>query len=89
MSDEVAKQFEVQQPETPQTGGRSVSLTVTLHPNNQIEFNLPNNKILSHGLLGATLEQMIKLAVMAELQTLAKSANGSGLAGLLKKLGRG
>ena len=80
--DEEAKSIEVQ----PQ--GRSVTLTVTLHPNGQIECNLPSNKILAHGLLGVAMEQLAKMSLMSDVQQQAKSSNGGGIDGLLKKMGR-
>ena len=91
MSDDAAQHFETTKPPevTQDAQGRSVSLTITLHPNNQIEFNLPSNKILAHGLLGCAQEQLAKLAFMEELQRLGRHSNGGGLQGLLKKMGRG
>lgn len=89
MSDEVAKQFETEpfprkdvQPE-----GRSVSVTITLHPNGQVEFNLPSNKVLAHGLLGLAQEQLTKLSLIAEVQQ-AQTSRG-GMSGLLKRMNGG
>ena len=90
MSDEYAEKVKEElQPVKPDVAGRSVSLTITLHPNGQIEFSMPTNKVMAHGLLGAAQEQLAKLAMMQELQQMSKSANGGGVAGLLKKMGRG
>ena len=88
MSDESAEHFAKQAiPEMLlSTDGRSVTLTITLHPNGQIEFSLPANKILAYGLLGVAQEQLTKLHLIAELQQAKASA--SGLNGLLKKMGR-
>lgn len=90
MSDEARTHFEQsKEPEVEAPQGRSVTLSITLHPNNQIEFNFPANKILAHGLLGAAQEQMTKMSLVAELQQSTQPANGGGLGGLLKKMGRG
>mgnify|MGYP001601223786 FL=1 len=90
MSDEYAEKVKEElQPVKPDVAGRSVSLTITLHPNGQIEFSMPTNKVMAHGLLGAAQEQLAKLAMMQELQQMSKAANGGGVAGLLKKMGRG
>ena len=70
-------------------GGRSVSLTITMHPNGQIEFQMPANKVIAHGLLGVAQAQLTKIAMMQDVQQQAKSANGGGINGLLKKMGRG
>ena len=78
-----AKQIEIQ----PQ--GRSMTLTITLHPNGQVECNFPSNKILAHGLLGIAMEQMAKMSLMSDVQQQAKTANGGGLNGLLKRMGKG
>ena len=89
MSDESAEHFAKQAtPDLPpQAGGRSISLVITLHPNRQIDFTLPADKVLAYGLLGAAQEQVMKLNVIAELQQAKASAGG--LNGLLKKMGRG
>ena len=90
MSDEAAKHFEAQAPlELAQEAqGRSINLTITLHPNRQIEFSLPTNKLLAHGLLGVAQEQLTMLAVIEKVQQMAQQSNGGGLQGLLKKMGR-
>ena len=98
MSDEYAEKVKEElQPVKPEASGlhpngqsgRNVSLSITLHPNGQIEFSMPTNKVMAHGLLGAAQEQLAKLAMMQELQQMSKAANGGGVAGLLKKMGRG
>ena len=89
MSDEMAKRAEEELKATPQaTGGRSVSLTITLHPNQQIEFNLPlGNKILLYGLLEAARAQADKLYLIEE--TKRQSVSHGGIDGLLKRLNGG
>ena len=92
MSDEMAERVASEQAALKSQvaqGGRSVCLTITMHPNGQIEFSMPTNKVIAHGLLGVAQEQLAKIAMMQELQELAKSANGGGIQGLLKKMGRG
>lgn len=89
MSDEVAKQFEKQQvptvPGTPE--GKSVTLSVTLHPNGEINFQLPaGNKILSYGLLEVTRAQLDKLYLVNELK---QSPPRGGVDGLLKRMNGG
>ena len=85
MSDEAAKSFETSSKEDGvKPEGRSVTLSITLHPNGQIEFSLPTNKVLAHGLLGVAQEQLTKLAMVAEAQQ-ATSSRG-GMNGLLKRM---
>ena len=89
MSDDTAKQFEVKSPteQAVKPEGRSVSFTITLHPNGQIEFSIPQNKILAYGLLGAAQEQMTKLSLMGEMQK-AKASRG-GIGGLMQRMNGG
>ncbi len=90
MSDDAAKHFESEaSPEMAKAAqGRSVTVTITLHPNGQIEFNLPANKVLAHGLLGVAQEQLTKLTLMAELQQQIPKSRG-GIDGLLKRMNGG
>ena len=89
MSDEVAKQFaEESHTKEPGPSGRSVTLSITLHPNGQIDFQLPaNNKILCYGLLESARAQLDKLYFLDE-QKAAKAAQG-GVNGLLKRINGG
>ena len=90
MSDEYAGKVEQEKVEpvaSPQ--GRSVTLSITLHPNGQIEFTLPVDKVLAHGLLGAAQEHLAMQETLGRLQQMAQAGNGGGIAGLLKKMGRG
>ena len=91
MSDEVAKRFEESPPvATEGQGGRSVTLSITMHPNGQIEFSIPTNKVLAHGLLGAAQEQLAVLAFKTEIaKARALDRNGNGINGLLKRMGKG
>ena len=74
-------------PTTPE--GRSITMTITLHPNNQLEVNGPlGNKVLAYGLLGAAAQQLDQMYVLNELKQ-AAALNGGSLSGLLKKMGRG
>ena len=90
MSDEIAKQFQaIPNKEVTPESGRSSSLIVTLHPNGEVQFQIPANKMVAHGLLGMAQTQLAKLELLQELQSQAKAANGGGINGLLKKMGRG
>lgn len=90
MSDDAAKHFEAQQPpSTPGTPeGQSVTLSITLHPNGKIDFQLPaGNKILSYGLVEVARAQLDKLYLMSELKS-APSPRGR-IDGLLKRMNGG
>ena len=88
MSDAVAEKFSSEKPvDAVKPEGRSVTLSITLPPNGQIEFSIPTNKVLAHGLLGAAQEQLIKLSLMQEAGQ-AKAARG-GIDGFLKRMNGG
>ena len=89
MSDEMAKAFEAQQPQIPGTPeGKSVTLSVTLHPNGQIDFQLPaGNKILAYGLVEVARAQLDKMYLMNELQQ--NPPPRGGMEGLLKRMNGG
>lgn len=90
MSDEVAKQFEAQpSPATPGAPeGKSVTLSVTLHPNGEIQFQLPmGNKILCYGLIEMARAQMDKMVLMNELKQATPPRGGA--AGLLRRMNGG
>lgn len=91
MSDEVAKKFEEEFKGLAEpVQGRSITLTITLHPNGQLEMSGPlGNKVLANGLLGAGIQELHRIHLLKEIDQMAKSANGGGIAGLLKKMGRG
>ena len=68
--------------------GRSVTLTVTLHPNGQIDFQMPSgNKILAYGLLEVARAQLDKLYLIEESKQAQASRGGMG--GLLKRMNGG
>ena len=85
MSDDAAKHFDTQPPPTPGTPeGKSVTLSVTLHPNGQVDFQLPAaNKILAYGLLEVARAQLDKVYLMHELQP---TQMPGGVNGLLKRM---
>ena len=89
MSDDAAQHFSAQQP--PEDGGtpkgRSLTLSITLHPNGQIDYSLPANRVLAYGLLGMAQEQLTKMTILAEAQQAASSRGG--MAGLLKRMNGG
>lgn len=79
MSDEYAKKVEAEPSPLPE--GRSVSLTITLHPNGQVEYSLPSNFVLAHGLLGMASAKLTELMMVSD----ARKQNGGGLMGLMRK----
>lgn len=85
MSDEVAKQFEQEKSPSPLPEGRSVSLTITMHPNGQVEFNIPQNLVLAHGLLGMASAKLTELQLISEAKR-QQVARGNGVEGLLRKI---
>ena len=89
MSDDAAKHFETQTPETPGAPqGKSVTLSVTLQPNGTVEFQLPgNNKILAYGLIELARAQLDKMYLMSELKQ-ATPPRG-GVDGLLRRMNGG
>ena len=86
MSDDAAQHFQSKEPLTKALpdGVQKVTLSLTLHPNGQIECSLPANKVLAYGLLGIAQEQLAKHALMAEFRQMSKSNGGIG--GLLKRM---
>ena len=90
MSDEVAKEFETQKsPQTPGTPeGKSVTMSVTLHPNGQIDFQLPaGNKILAYGLIEVARAQLDKMYLLSEMEKTVPPRGG--VEGLLKRMNGG
>lgn len=93
MSDEAAARFEADTSTPEKTAGRSYTLTITLHPNGELELSGPlTNKVLSFGLLGAASSQLTAMHLVAE-QTAAKqktaAPSGNGMSNLLRKMNRG
>ena len=91
MSDDVLKHFEEQQTpsDPPKSAGKSVTLTITLHPNQQIDFQFPlQNKILAYGLLEVARAQLDKLYLVNEAKAQATTTPG-GVAGLLRRMNGG
>jgi len=87
MSDETAKKFEPTPAEETTKPSRSVTLSITMHPDGAIEFSIPQNKVLAHGLLGCAQEQMTKLSLIGEMQK-AKATRG-GVSGLMQRMNGG
>lgn len=87
MSDEVAKQFEAKPPEPDSAGGRSVTLTITLHPNGQMDFSLPLNEMLAYFLLEKARAKLDELALLRNTNQAA--ASRGGINGLLKRMNGG
>lgn len=90
MSDESAKHFTASAPDrvlVPEPN-RSLTLSITLHPNGQIDFSLPaGNKILSYGLLECARAQLDKTYLLEELK--AAQASRGGIAGLVQRMNGG
>ena len=86
MSDDVAKHFESTPPPVPVTSnGKSVTLSVTLQPTGEIQFQLPaSNKILAYGLLEVARAQLDKLYLLDEAKR--QAASRGGMDGLLKRM---
>ena len=91
MSDSYAEKVASEPPVTDaiKPEGRSVTLSATLHPNRQVDFQIPRDKIVAGGLLHAIQSQLAMMETMQKLQEMGKAANGGGIVGLLKKMGRG
>ena len=87
MSNEVAKAFEVPPSVEPPPAGRSVTLSITLHPNGQMDFSLPSNEILAYGLLAKASAKLDELALIRNAAS-AQASRG-GVQGLLKRMNGG
>jgi hypothetical protein len=93
VSDEAAKHFQAQdQPEALKSEGRSYTLSITLHPNGQLDVSGPlNNKVLSYGLLGAAASKLDELYTIQTLEANAAKAQAArgGIAGIMKRANGG
>ena len=91
MSDEIAKQFAETPPkEDAAPQGRSLMLSATLHPNGQVEFSIPKNKLVAHGLVGMLSAELAKMEVIQTVAaTQQAAASWQGLNGLLKRMNGG
>ena len=88
MSDDTAKHFEEEKQEAVQPTQRSVTLSVTLQPDQSVQFQMPmGNKILAYGMLELARAQLDKLYLMEELQK--SQASRGGIAGLVKRMNGG
>ena len=87
MSDEAAQHFANTPASEPSTAGRSVTLSVTLHPNGQMDYSLPSNEILSYGMLEKARAKVDELALLRQMEQ-AKASRG-GMNGLLKRMNGG
>lgn len=82
MSDETARALKDPPPHPEE--GRAAILTITLHPNKQMEFNFPGNELLAYGMLEKARMQLDKMALVREFQH-AQVSRG-GVNGLLRKI---
>lgn len=92
MSDDVAKHFEESKtaPDKAEPG-RAFTLSITLHPNGELELTGPlNNKVLSYGLLGAAQAKLDERWTLQTLDAVAKAqASRGGIGGLMKRMNGG
>jgi hypothetical protein len=92
MSDKAAGHFEGQDQAIEgesQGQKRSITLTITLHPDGQLEMSGPlGNKVLANGLLSAGLQELHRLYIMDELKKLTSASNGRGMGALKEMLQR-
>ena len=92
MSDEASQHFQQDEMKESTTGGRSYTLTITLHPNGQLDLSGPlGNRVLSYGLLGAAASKLDELWAMKALEQYAEkmAASRGGINGLLKRMNGG
>lgn len=87
MSDAFAEKVQQEQPAPPSPDGRSMTLSITLHPNGQVEFNMPMNFVLAHGLLGMASSKLALLQLVQEAKQ--QQPVKGGLEGLLKRMNGG
>ena len=93
MSDEMAERVEAERatPAPQESMGRSVTLSATMHPNGQVEFAIPKNKIVAHGLNGMIAAELAKMEVLQAMNALQakETASRGGINGLLKRMNGG
>ena len=91
MSDEIAQQFKAQiPPEKTAPQGRSITISATLHPDGQVEFTIPKNKLVAQGLVGMLSAELAKMEVIQTVAaTQQAAASWQGLNGLLKRMNGG
>ena len=88
MSDEMAEKL------TPQSNGtekKSLSLTITLHPDWTVECDFPTNRLMARGMLSEAQAQLTKLDTLVsitEANAKVQAARG-GLSGLVKRMNGG
>ena len=86
MSDAFADQVKKdEQPSGPSPDiKRSIVLSVTLHPDGQMEFSMPaKNKILAYGMLECARAQLDKIYLMQDAKA---SQVPNGIDGLLRRM---
>lgn len=89
MSDEMAEKLS-----TPSNGDeekKSLTLTITLHPDWTVECSFPKNRLITRGMLAeaqAQLTKMDTLVTMADANGKVQASRG-GINGLLKRMNGG
>ena len=87
MSDAYAEQVKEGPPAPAPVDGCSITLTITLHPNKQIDFSFPTHELLAYGLLEKARAKLDELALVREAQRQQQVAAAShGINGLVKRL---
>lgn len=87
MSDAYAEKSSEELPEPP-AQKRSVTMTITLHPDGSLELSGPlNNKLMAFGLLGAAQAQLTNVHIKSELAQ--QAASRGGMNGLLRRMNGG
>jgi hypothetical protein len=88
-AEEVAKERQTM-PSGPPVENRSITISATLQPDGSVDFTIPKNKIVSHGLIGMLSAELAKMEVIQMLNQ-AKKANGAhgGMGGLMKRMNGG
>ena len=90
MSDQYAEYVASEKQDQVAPQGKSITLLITLQPNQQVEMTGPlGNDGLCYLMLEKARAHIQNMHLLKELEQKAKASNGQGIAGLLKKMGRG
>ena len=88
MSDEMAEKLN---PPSNGEAKKSLSLTITLHPDWTMECSFPTNRIIARGMLEEAQAKLTKLEMLssvADANAKVQAARG-GLSGLMKRMNGG
>lgn len=92
MSDSYADQVQQEKEQTQQVpSGKAVTILITKQPNSiDVEVQGPlGNDLLCYGMLEKARSHIQNIHLINAMNQMASKGNGRGLAGLLKKMGRG